>query len=59
MSMQSHSKVQDEIKSILLSLNEREQALLSAVVRIERDQLHIKQPNVKSDLLKKVKELSR
>ena len=59
MSMQSHSKVQDEIKSILLSLNEREQALLSAVVRIEREQLHIKQPNVKSDLLKKVKELSR
>ena len=59
MSEQSHSKVQDEIKSILLSLNERERTLLSAVVRIERDNLHIKQPNLKSELLRKVKELSR
>ena len=59
MSEQSHSKVQEEIKSILLSLTEREQALLSAVVRIERDHLHIKQPNLKSELLKKVKDLSR
>ena len=59
MSEYSRSKVQDEIKSILLSLTEREQELLSAVVRIERDNLHIKQPNLKSELLKKVKELSR
>ena len=59
MSEQSHGQVHDKIKSILLSLTEREQSLLSAVVRIERDNLHIKQPNLKSDLLKKVKELSR
>ena len=59
MSEQSYNKVQEEIKSILLSLNERERALLSAVVRIERDYLHIKQPPLKSELLKKVRELSR
>ena len=54
---QSHSTVQDEIKSILLALSQHERTLLSAVVRIERENLHIKRPNLKSELLKKVKEV--
>lgn len=58
MSDQSHSTVQDAIKSILLALSEREQTLLSEVVRIERENLHIRQPpNVRSELLKKVREV--
>ena len=54
---QAHSKVQDEITSILLALSEREQVLLSAIVRIERENLHINRPKLKSELLKKVKEV--
>ena len=53
----SHRKIHDEIKSILLELNEREQTLLSAVIRIERDNLHIERPRLKSELLNKVREV--
>ena len=58
MSDQSHSRVQDEIRTILLSLTDRERALLSAVVLIERNNLHIKQPNLKAELLDKVEKLT-
>ena len=54
---QSHRKVHDEIKSILLKLSEREQTLLSAVIRIERDNLHIRRPRLKPELLNKVREV--
>ena len=57
MPVQSHRKVHDEIKSILLELSERERTLLSAVVRIERDNLHIRGLRPKSELLKKVREV--
>lgn len=58
----SHRKVHDEIKSILLGLSERERTLLSAVIRIERDNLHIPQPHIpkprlRSELLNKVREV--
>ena len=53
----SHRKVHDEIKSILLELSERERTLLSAVIRIERDNLHIQQPRLRSELLNKVREV--
>ena len=51
---EAHKRVQVAIKDILAELSETERALLSAVVRLERENLHLKTPNLKSDLLKKV-----
>ena len=54
MPTEAHKRVQVAIKDILAELSEKERALLSAVVRLEREHLHLKTPNLKSDLLKKV-----
>ncbi len=54
---ESNSKVRAEIKAKVLELSKLEQQLLSEVVRIERENLHIKQPRLKAELVAKVKEM--
>jgi len=47
----------DEVKNILMGLKEEERRLLSKVVQIERDNLHLQKPKVKDDILKAVQEV--
>jgi len=54
---EEYRRVQREIREILAQLSERERKLLSEVVRIERENLHIKHPALKTELLAKVKEV--
>lgn len=45
-----------QIIDILSSLSEAERKLFSAVMQIERDNLHLDRPHVKQELLQKVRE---
>ena len=51
------SDVIEEVKKILMSLEEEERRLFSKVVNIERENLHLAKPKVKDDILKAVREV--
>lgn len=44
------------IIDILSALTEEERKLFTAVMQLERDNLHLEKPHVKADLLAKVRE---
>jgi hypothetical protein len=48
--------VKDKIRELLMSLEDDERRLLSRVLKIESDNLHLAKPRVKEDLIKAVKE---
>lgn len=52
----SSTDTQEKIREVLLRLSKRERVLLSRVVRLERENLHIRQPSLKAPLLDAVKD---
>jgi hypothetical protein len=50
------ASAKQRIIDILNSLTEDERKLFTAVVQIERENLHLERPHVKADLLGKVRE---
>lgn len=52
------ASVREKTKEVLLRLTEEERRVLSAVLKIERDNLHLRKPHgVRDDLLKAVREI--
>lgn len=49
--------LKEKTRAILLELAEPERKLLTSVLRVERDHLHMKKPHVKESLLKAVREV--
>lgn len=55
--MDGDSGTREQTRNILLQLTEVERRLLSAVLRVERDNLHLQKPHVREPLLKAVREI--
>lgn len=51
----SREKVKAEIGKVLSALTKDEQRLLSQVIRIEDENLHLPRPRVKDDLVRQVR----
>lgn len=51
----SREKVRAEIAKVLGALTTEEQHLLSKVIRIEEDQIHLTRPRVKDELVRQVR----
>jgi hypothetical protein len=50
-------ELRERLTQIFAPLNKDEVNLFKEVLKIERDQLHLKRPRVKDDILSKVKEI--
>jgi hypothetical protein len=51
------SSVREKTKEVLLGLTQQEGALLSRILKLERDFLHQKRPRIKDELLRAVREV--
>jgi hypothetical protein len=49
--------VRERKKAIILALSETERTLLSKVILLERQNLHLKRPRITADLVRIVKEV--
>jgi hypothetical protein len=49
--------VEYQLKKILLALSEEERKIFTAVFRIEREKLFLKQPSVKDDILAEIRKV--
>lgn len=56
MSQTDVAMAKQQIIDLLSSLTEEERKLFSAVMQVERANLHLEKPHVKQDLLQKVRE---
>jgi len=52
-----NSTVREQTRKVLLKLTPQEATLLSRVLKLEHDFLHQKQPRIKDDLLRVVREV--
>ena len=53
---ESKSAVRERMRQVLLTLTEQERKLLTEVLRIEKDYLHQKQPQLRDELLRAVRQ---
>ena len=53
----SRDKVKSAIMSVLQSLSEEERRLLGEVMRLEAQNLHLRKPQIKEDLVKVVRQV--
>ena len=53
----SRDKVKASILEVLSGLTEDERRLLSEVMRVEAENLHLKKPHIKDELVKKVRQV--
>ncbi len=57
MSKDNTQSVEYQLKKILLALSEEERKIFTAVFRIEREKLFLKQPSVKDDILAEIRKV--
>jgi hypothetical protein len=50
-------EVKEQVRRAMSKLDPVEMELLKAVLRIEHDNLHLKQPSLKGEILQKVREI--
>jgi hypothetical protein len=51
------STIKEQVAALLQALTPEEQTLLSRVLRIEQEKLYMKQPQVREDMLRAVREI--
>ena len=57
MSKDNTRSVEYQVRKILLALSDEERKIFTAVYRIEREKLYLKQPSVRDDILAEIRKV--
>jgi hypothetical protein len=57
MAPQSREQLKEQVRAVLLALTEPERKLLSAVLKLEAENLYLERPRVKEDIITEVRKV--